>query len=274
MVLSLLTRILQLPLAGFADCIQRVNVNHVSFEDIDGKAFVRKRRSWYDWALIAPGNIVFRFRQTPVRVLYKGEWVRWERTLKLALRNERISAGKELLCEKISGQPLSDYLSTETKFPQKLASLKTATLALKALHKTSVELAGFERPIKLSHGDAAIANVLYEIESNQAEWFDFDLRHDLRIDAVQRHADDLRALLFTAGCCLRESELESLVKMVRLEYRCERVWAALQNQLISRWFWLDLFHPSQTQRVRSRANQLNKASSNQILTKLILNSPQ
>lgn len=248
-------QILQLPLRGFANCIRRVHVNQISFEQSDdGKSLCRKRRSWFAWPLIFLGNIVFRFRRVPLKVLYRGEWLRWERTLKLALRNESIPAGRELLCEKIPGQPLIHYLSDRQVEPsERFQLIATATRALKSLHKQTVELRGDERPIVLSHGDAAISNVLYCDQTKQAEWFDFDLRHDFHVDVVHRHADDLRSLIFSASIFCWEQELESLVSLIKHEYGCELVWAALQKQLGSRWFWFDLFHLSQARRLRAKA---------------------
>ena len=250
---SLLIRLLHLPIRVFASCIQRVYINHISFEQADdGRSLVRKRRSWFAGLLIFPGNVVFWFRRVPLRVLYNGQWLRWERTLKLALRNESIPAGTELLCETIPGQPLSQCLcDRQVESVGRLKLLTVATVALKNLHKETVLLPGFERPIILSHGDAAISNVLYCDQTEQAEWFDFDLRHDFRMDADQRHADDLRSLIFSAGVFCPAEELESIVSMVKHEYRCDRVWAALQSQLVSRWFWFDLFHLSQIRRMQA-----------------------
>lgn len=250
-----LIRILQLPLRGFANCIRRVHVNRISFEQSDaGKALVRKRRSWFAGALIFLGNVAFRFRQVPLRVLWRGEWLAWESAVKLALRNESIPAGTDLLCEVIPGQPLSQRLSDrEMASADRLDLLGTAVLALRDLHQATIPLPGFEQPIALSHGDAAVSNVLYCDQTKRAEWFDFDLRHDLRADADQRHADDLRSLIFSASLFCPESELESLVLMIKREYGSEHVWAALQQQVGSRWFWFDLFHLSQTRRLRAES---------------------
>ncbi len=265
MFFSPLIRALQLPLVGLANCIQRVCVNHVSLEQTDDKPHVLKRRLWFAWVLIFPANIVFRFRQVPLKVLHNGEWIRWERTVKSKLRNEVILTGTALRCETISGQPLSELLadrlqkwlrepnSAKTESAESLAYLKTATIALKNLHKISVQQDGGKPSVMLSHGDASISNVMYCANTSRAEWFDFDLRHDLQIDADQRSADDLRSLLFSAGCFLREEDLEPLVQMVKHEYQCERVWTALQNQLSSSRFWLDLFHLSQTRRLKRRS---------------------
>ena len=286
---SSLIRTLQLPLVGLANCIRRVHVNHVSFEHADDKPQVLKRRRWFAWAFVFPANIVLRFRQVPLHVLPRGEWIRWERTLKSTLRNETVLAGAELRCAIISGQPLCELLSdrllhsrpapdsvktesVKTESAQSLALLKTATLALKDLHNTSVRQGDAKSSTRLSHGDAAISNVMYCEETDTAEWFDFDLRHDLQVDAVQRHADDLRSLLFSASLFLPAEDLETLVQVIKHEYQCERVWSALQRQLSSCWFWLDLFHLSQTRRLKQRspATGLNVAEVEKSLVDLVL----
>ena len=274
MFLASIIRLLHLPIRFFAYCIQRVYINQISFEQADdGTSLVRKRRSWFAWLLIFPGNIVFRFRRVPLRVLYNGQWLRWEQTLKLALRNESISADTELLCETIPGHPLSECLCGRQVEPaDRLARLKIATGALKKLHEKTVLPPGFEQPIVLSHSDAAVSNVLYCDQNEQAEWFDFDLQHDLRVEAGQRHADDLRSLIFSAGVFCPAGELESVVSMVKHEYGCDRVWAALRSQLVSRWFWFDLFHLSQIRRMQaiSRDSGIKLTNQNKALVLLIV----
>ena len=237
---------------------------------------MRKRRFWFGWALIFLGNIAFRFRYVPLRILHKAEWISWERKLKLVLRNESIPASSELLCERIQGRPLSDLMfdlsRQEIELPNKLAAVRFAVRALKGFHETSIQLADDQRSVMLSHGDAAISNVLCCLETQTAEWFDFDLRHDYQVAAAQRQADDLRSLLFTAGYLLPEEALKPLVTLVKQEYPCEEVWTALQCQLASGWFWLDLFHLSQTRRLRARyqIDGISAARSDKILLELIL----
>ena len=228
--------------------------------------------------LIFLGNIAFRFRRVPLKVLHKTEWIDWERKLKLALRNETVPATNELLCEKIPGRPLSDILSNsrsdETGFSHELELIQLAVRELKCLHETSVQLADGQRSAMLSHGDATISNVLHCVETQATEWFDFDLRHDYRVAAVDRQADDLRSLLFSAGYFLPEETLGLLVATVKQEYCCESVWAALQRQLSSDWFNLDLFHLSQTRRLRASYKNagLDASELGPILIDLILNT--
>ena len=92
------------------------------------------------------------------------------------------------------------------------------------------------------------------------------------MDADQRHADDLRSLIFSAGVFCPAEELESIVSMVKHEYRCDRVWAALQSQLVSRWFWFDLFHLSQIRRMQtvSEAGGNKLVVEDKVLARLIV----
>ena len=46
-----------------------------------------------------------------------------------------------------------------------------------------------------SHGDLHLDNILYDAEKNQATLIDFDTRHNLGLDEIKRHADDLKVFL-------------------------------------------------------------------------------
>jgi len=204
------------------------------------------------WVLIVPGNLVFWFRSVPVRVLHKQEWLRWECDVKLATRNEEITFGRNLVCEKIPGESLSLVAQSDMQYSEKRELLVIATESLRKFHETEIDVAGLGRSL-LSHGDAAITNVLYDSKTKHAVWFDFDLRHDLRCPAVQRHADDLRSLLFSAVHLFNGDSIEDWIQSQRTAYPIDEVWVALANQVSSRWFAIDVFHHSQIARARKKS---------------------
>ena len=228
-----------------------VNINRVSFHSKEGQEFVHKGRAAAGWILIVPGNLVFWLRCVPVRVLYKREWMRWERDVKLATRNEDVTLGRNLVCQKIPGKSLSSLLQNDMQFSEKKELLFIATQSLKQFHETEVNVAGVG-PCLLSHGDASITNVLYDSKTKLAVWFDFDLRHDLRRDAAERHADDLRSLLFSAVHLFDVESIEDWIRSQRVAYPKEEAWVALAKQISSRWFAIDVFHHSQMVRVRKK----------------------
>ena len=142
-------------------------------------------------------------------------------------------------------------LEARFNLQKKKEMVRIATESLKKFHESEIDIDGTGR-CWLSHGDASITNVLYDPETKLAIWFDFDLRHDFRCDANQRHADDLRSLLFSAVHLFDEDSIEDWIQSQRTSYPNDKVWAALANQLSSRWFAIDVFHHSQMVRVRKK----------------------
>ena len=234
-------------LASFG--IGLVNINRVTFHSQESQDLVHKSRNPLGWILIVPGNQVFRLRYVPVRVLHKHEWMRWESDVKLVTRNEKVVFDRSLVCKKISGESLSVVLQNDMQYSEKKELVCIAIESLKKFHETEIIIEGAGRCL-LSHGDASIANVLYDQKTKLAEWFDFDLRHDFRCDAVQRHADDLRALMFSAVHKFEVDWIEDLIRTLRAVYPKDEVWIALAKQISSRWFAVDIFHHSQMARVR------------------------
>jgi hypothetical protein len=69
---------------------------------------------------------------------------------------------------------------------------------------------GVER--RWSHGDAHAGNVFYDDVEDRVVWFDFETLHAATLSDVQRHADDLRALIFSSAGYLPELRIADLVR--------------------------------------------------------------
>ena len=257
MVWVLIERLLDL----IAWCIAHVRINRVLFETTDGREYVRKQRSTFGWILILIGNIVFRFRPVPLQVLSLRTWLDWEKRVQtsygIALPKR---LGRGLLMPKAHGCLLSDALSKLTDEAAHVELLSGTLAELYRLHQFEIEMGTEDDPqsVSLSHGDASINNVIYDASTNSACWFDFDLRHDLRLSADFRHADDLRAFLFTAVPSLTcescsEDAIRRLLESLRNAYPCEATWESLNEILNSRWFAVDVFHRAQM--FRSKASR-------------------
>lgn len=225
---------------------QAVKINRVWFD----RNRVYKRRKWWAWVPTLVGNPVLACRQVPVCVLSTSQWILWEREVKRVLGGggENMSSGRVLICDQLSGIPLSDWLikSGETK-DARLVALRTALEGLQAFHRHQID-DGRGNCIPLSHGDATVNNVLYNAADHGVQWIDFDLRHWLHVRAPQRHADDLRAFLFSAARHLAEEELSELVSRSQAQYDERAVWDCLKDQVGSRWFRFDVFHRAQIRR--------------------------
>ena len=228
-----------------------VSINRVSFSERGCQEFVHKKRIAIGWILIVPGNLVFRFRVVPVMVLYKREWMRWERDVRLVTLDEDVTLGRTLVCRKIPGESLLSLINVDTQYSEKIELLSIATESLNKFHATTILVSGVGSFL-LSHGDAWLANVLYDSNTKLATWFDFDLRHDLRCEATSRHADDLRSLLFSAVHLFDVDSIEDWIQTQRVAYPSDEVWSALAKQISGRWFAFDFFHHAQMARARRK----------------------
>ena len=250
-----------------AALVEAVNINRVWIEENK----VYKCRSWWGWVLILIGNPVLACRQVPVRVLFTDRWIRWEREVKQALGGDATGEGRVLICDQINGAPLADWLIEfgETR-SLRLEVLKNAMGGLREFHRMEVDNGRGER-ILLSHGDATLNNVLYDAENGSAQWIDFDLRHWLNIPAPQRHADDLRAFLFSAVRHLPDDDIPDFLSSMRQQYDAPSVWSCLRAQVSSRWFRFDVFHRAHIRRSRNpKSSNENIDSKWACLTKLIV----
>ena len=226
--------------------IRLVKVNRVTFRKMGDREFVFKERHRLSWLLILPGNLVLRWRQVPVQVLPTHQWKAWERTVTPFDHTCDETSSRALTIAKIEGVPLAQLLShSDLQIAQKLNLVSLAAAALHGLHQQVRETSDFGR-IQLSHGDATVRNAMMGLDSDTATWFDFDLRHDLNIPAPLRHADDLRALLFSAAHYFSLENLADLVHITKKTYDEGEVWHELARQLNDRWFRLDVFHFAHT----------------------------
>lgn len=224
--------------------IEAVDINRVWIDQ--GKVY--KCRRWWGWVLILIGNPVLACRQVPVRVLFTQRWIRWEREVKRVLSGENVPAGRMLVCDRLPGVPLNAWLIKSGKSKGgRLDVLKIAVEGLQEFHRQQVD-DGRGYGIQLSHGDATLNNLLYDSENRSVQWIDFDLRHRLNVPAPQRHADDLRAFLFSAVRHLPDAEIAEFLTAMQRQYEDAAVWGCLRDQLDSRWFRFDVFHRAQIRR--------------------------
>ena len=141
---------------------------------------IAKRRRWFAPLLIGPGNLYLRLLGSGVRVLPGAEWRARERALYRALHGIELDPDSRgwLILPRWPGVVLADHARNQLDpAPARLRGLDAATRALRVLHQIELPRAdgGCER---LSHGDATLRNVVFDPETGQARWFDFDTAHD------------------------------------------------------------------------------------------------
>jgi hypothetical protein len=271
-------------------CISWVRINRIDHVTLKQRDWVRKRRTPLSGWLIVLGNAVFRLRAVPVQVLHRQQWKRWEQTVQLAIgrsgqdrhRNALLSVADLHNVQSttdesnawfepagvysvwIPGRTLREVLcDRSTSREQVSLTLAAALSRLYALHQIEIEIQTQtgRRRMKLSHGDASVANIMYDADRELMTWFDFDLRHDFNCVASDRHADDLRAFLFTAVDCLpsanghdscdaRDIGLIAMLSAISDHYPDIVVWRTLARWLRGRSIARDPFHQAQRFRLR------------------------
>lgn len=165
----------------------------------------KRRRPWARY-VIQFGNAYLDYQGAAVRVMPLGEWLNWEVAVAQVLgRATRVAVdGAGLEVPYLSGRCLGTILRRIGPPVEKLSALKLAAHALRELHTKSI-CRSDASPWSLSHGDATCENVIVSMSSGSAEWIDFDMRHEWSVASDQRHADDLRSLVFSSAACLPTS---------------------------------------------------------------------
>lgn len=221
------------------------HLNRVWFILEAGRPYVLKRRRWFSPLLIFFGNGVSRVRRVPVIVLQNRAWRAWEaRVNPLVNGFDAVCDGRRRLrVERAAGEPLQQILAAPRHgLEQKAEAIAAAARAMRALHAAHLPAGGQA----LSHGDATVRNVAYDFASGRAQWFDFDLAHDLRTSAALRHADDLRALIFSAAPLLAAAELPPIAEALLEAYGASPALAALERLVADPRLDTDLYHRAQT----------------------------
>ena len=151
----MLKRIISLPIHFIASTagamIRLVNVNRVTFRKTGDHEFVIKKRHWLSPLLIVPGNLVLRWRRTPVRVLSAQQWRRWERAILPLDQVCDVASSRALPIAKIAGTPLAQILSNrDISLDQKIAVVSLAASALHQFHQRECDTPEHGRVILLS----------------------------------------------------------------------------------------------------------------------------
>lgn len=159
----------------------------------DGERRVRKHRAFYAPLLVGMGGALVRILGTGVRILPQREWVERERNVYGMLYGSdiRVADDGALVLPCLAGKTLAELLEDPVvEASVRTRAIQLATAALADLHAHG-----------LTHGDAMAENVMVDIDTGVARWFDFETLHDPSRPMAWRRADDLRALLAT--CLVR-----------------------------------------------------------------------
>ena len=170
-----------------------------------GEHQVRKRRLSYAPLLIWLSGPLVRILDSGVRFLPRRDWEERERRMYWSLFGTaiRIDAGGTLVLPRLAGETLATLLDDPNlEESVRRRAIERSVIALAELHHL-----GF------THGDAMAENVMVDLESGIARWFDFETIHESNRPMAWRRADDVRALLVT---CLLRTAPERVAETLQL----------------------------------------------------------
>lgn len=198
---------------------------------------VRKHRVRVAPLLIWLSGPIFRMLGSGVRVLPQRAWEEREEHIYRALRGTSIEVDSEgtLVLPRLPGRTLAAWLEDR--------ALEESVRA-RAIELAVVALAEFHR-LGFTHGDAMAENVLIDLESGVARWFDFETVHDARRPMVWRRADDLRALLATCVVRTLAEKHAAAVRLIADTYGDDDVVRLVAQSFTSVWQRPLAFHLAQ-----------------------------
>jgi hypothetical protein len=172
--------------ARFVDSLK---INSISEAVRRGRQVLIKKRNVYGEQLTELANTYFRMAGLPIRFWTKTEdWQHWEVECFKMLNGDRFRASllrNNAICiDQLPGENLWEHLNRRTLSHR---MVEAAGFEFRRAHRfRSKEFRG-----PWSHGDAGMANVIYDERSHRARLIDFEIVHDKALPALSRHADDL-----------------------------------------------------------------------------------
>lgn len=183
---------------------------HVCRVERQGNVFFEKRRYLRTSPLIAGVNPVLEATDAPIVCLSEDQWLWWEcQMAKHTHHGQPEVRGRTLILPRLPGVRLADYLESTPDTAVRLEAMMIVARELIRLHQQEVQFPdGKTRPF--SHGDAHAKNVMFDATIGIATWYDFEAVHVANLSTTRRHADDWRALVFSASHYFARWELPIL----------------------------------------------------------------
>ena len=238
-----------------------VRVNDLSIRrEADGSLRIAKRRRWSSRALIRAGNVYLRWIRADVRVLDDAEWRAKEREFHRRAYGIECDVDDRgwLILPYRPGVTLARYAAAgRIPLEERLQALATSCRALQTLHRIEIPSLR-DGPEPFSHGDATLRNVVLDAEGGLAHWIDLDTAHESGMAALDRHADDLRALLYSSAATFRDASMEDVIRAVRRGYEGSAVWDRLRDRLSRAPIHANAFHLAQARVEAGRRRRLER----------------
>ena len=241
--------------------LDRVRLNAVEHRVLPGGLpVVAKRRFWYSPLLIPPGNLYLRWLRAGVAVLDNASWQARERAIHRQVHGLECLTDAQgwLILPAWPGVTGAEFVGDSRQpVEARLDALVVVSQALEALHQVRIAWPGDPHE-GAGHGDAMLRNVQYDSANRRACWFDFDMIHRPDLPALDRLADDLRALLYSALATFIDAPVADLYAAVRGGYRANPPWQQLRANLLRGPIHWSPFHYAQARPTMDRQRQVEQ----------------
>lgn len=222
--------------------IDAIRIKQVRREPHQGQACIVRTRGAGAAPIIKVANLFFRLAHNPVRVCpTSGEWLQWElHCFKLLHGDQAVAFAQPpatVVTEIFPGHSLAWHFE-QGSFQEEM--LESAALEMRRAHQTLCPIL----KAQWSHGDANLANFLFDPATGRARIIDFEIVPDGTLGEAERHAEDLLVFLQDlAGCIDRERWLPAAQRFLK-SYRQPGVIEQLKPRLAvpggipGLWWWI------------------------------------
>jgi hypothetical protein len=173
--------------------VESLRINSVSEKTRSNCCVIIKRRNMYGERVAELINLYF--RMAGIGIHYVSDALKWQQREITSFRklngdhfHADITAPRTIMLDKMPGKSLWDHMNAGTLTLQMLAATGRA---YRRAHAIRVNKPGDT----WSHGDASMANVVYDEKARCARLVDFEMMHKGALSPAARRADDLLALL-------------------------------------------------------------------------------
>lgn len=242
-------------------------LHRIRFARVEGVEIVLKSRRLGSGVALALGNLYLRWQRSDVAVLTDNAWLQWEFAVEAATQHGVILKTRPATHERFRGlishvcpgRSLRSVLTDPAcSLDEQFAAMRWAMAALHQLHRHQADW-GHGLRQSLSHGDATVNNVVIHTQSNTATWIDFDTRHHPQLSALDRHADDCRALVYSAASYLPQSCYPRLATEFIASQPDASLWHRFRQRLMTDWSKPSTFQLAQAPLTWTETTALSEA---------------
>jgi hypothetical protein len=213
---------------------------------IGGTHYLKKRR-FYAALLIIASNVYLKISRTHVYFLSRRKWMLWEHQVykEILGKESQIGDHNTVVLPKLDGAPLSDFLTSKNESEvMKMEAVGWAVSAIEIMHKCQIIWPDGEKR-SFSHGDAKVGNIICDAVSKTCYVLDYESIHDARMSSEWRHADDLRAIIYSAAEYIESDLFNQLCRMAIRNYSNKAVLAQLKNYIEILKYCPNVYHFTQ-----------------------------